>query len=149
MAELESTSHARAKWQNLLVSYDRDDRWRSDVEEFVSEYHKGGPCRVVERFEGAFNHNFRVRFDLSNHVDRLLRFPIPGDVMYPAEKINQEVAVMEFIREHTDIPIPKVIASGRTEKRFERLGPFIMEFIDGERLDEALYHDNKIKPGTS
>ncbi|KFY46050.1 hypothetical protein V495_02690 [Pseudogymnoascus sp. VKM F-4514 (FW-929)] len=147
-AALESNSRARAKWQNQLASYDLDDGWRSDMEEFVSEYHKGEPCRVVERFEGAFNHCFRLRFDLSNRADWLLRFPIPGDVMYPGEKINQEVAAMEFIREHTDIPIPKVITSGRTDGRFEGLGPFItMDFVDGERLDEALYQNDKIKPG--
>ena len=76
------------------------------------------------------------------------RFPIPGDVMYPAEKIDQEVAVMEFIREKTSIPIPKVIASGRAEGRFAGLESFIIvEFVDGERLDEALYQNDEIKPG--
>lgn len=147
-AALELSNRARAKWQNQLASYDRDDGWRSDVEEFVSEYHKGVPCRVVGRFEGPFNHCFRLRFDLSNHADWLLRFPIPGDAICPAEKIDQEVGVMEFIRQKTGIPIPKVIASGRAEGRFAGLDPFIiMEFVDGERLDEALYQDNKIKPG--
>lgn len=55
---------------------------------------------------------------------------------------------MEFIREKTSIPIPKVTASGRAEGRFAGLGPFIiMEFVDGERLYEALYENDEIKPG--
>jgi aminoglycoside phosphotransferase (APT) family kinase protein len=68
--------------------------------------------------------------------------------MYPAEKISQEIAVMGFIREKTSIPVPKIIVSGRTEGCFAGLGPFIiMEFVNGERLDEALYQNDKIKPG--
>lgn len=67
--------------------------------------------------------------------------------MRPAEKINQEVAIMKFVREKTMIPIPKVIACGTAKGRFTGLGPFIiMEFIEGERLDEVLYQDDKIKP---
>lgn len=54
---------------------------------------------------------------------------------------------MNFIKQKTRIPIPKVIASGTAEGRFAGLGPFIiMEFVEGERLDEALYHNDKIKP---
>lgn len=147
-AALESNSRARTKWQTLLASYDRDNGWRSDEEEFASEYHKGEPCRVVERVEGAFNHCFRVRFDLSNYAGWLFHFPIQGDNMYPAEKISQEIAVMGFIREKTSIPVPKIIVSGRTEGCFAGLGPFIiMEFVNGERSDEALYQNDKIKPG--
>jgi len=145
-AALEFNSRVRAQWQQKLASYNRDAGRRSDVEEIVSGFYNGERCRVVERFEGAFNHCFRLRFDMSDHADCLLRFPIPGDVMHPAEKIDQEVAVMKFIREKTSIPIPKVIASGTAEGRFAGLGPFIiMEFVEGERLDEALYQDNKIR----
>jgi len=145
-AMVESNSRIRAEWQKKLASYDHDGGRRSDVEEIASGFHNGERCRAVQRFEGAFNHCFRLRFDVSDHADWLLRFPIPGDIMYPTEKIDQEVAVMEFIREETSIPIPKVIASGIAEGRFAGLGPFIiMEFIEGERLDEALYQDNKIR----
>lgn len=148
MIELESNRHVQARWQEELALFDRDSPRRSDIEEFVSEFHKGEPCRVIESFEGAFNHCFRLRFNMCRDTDWLLRFPIPGDVMYPAEKINQEVAVMKFIREKTGIPIPKVIASGRAEGRFAGLGPFIiiMEFVDSERLDDALYENDEIRP---
>ncbi|KFY02556.1 hypothetical protein O988_02086 [Pseudogymnoascus sp. VKM F-3808] len=146
-AALESNRLVRAEWQRKLATYDHDKGLGSELEGFVSEFHSGKPCRVVERFEGAFNYCFRLRFDMSDHDDWLLRFPIPGDVMYPTEKVDQEVAVMKFIKEKTRIPIPKVIASGRTEGRFAGLGPFIiMEFVEGERLDEALYQNGNIKP---
>lgn len=146
-AALESNRLVRAEWQRKLASFDHDKGLGSELEGFVSEFHSGKPCRVVGRFEGAFNYCFRLRFDMSDHDDWLLRFPIPGDVMYPTEKVDQEVAVMKFIKEKTRIPIPKVIASGRTEGRFAGLGPFIiMDFVEGERLDEALYQNGNIKP---
>ena len=54
---------------------------------------------------------------------------------------------MKFVKEKTKIPIPKVIAYGTAKGYFTGLGPFIiMEFIEGERLDEVLYQDDKIKP---
>jgi hypothetical protein len=144
-AALESNRHIRANWMQKLASYDRQGQ-RSEVEEIASEFHSGERCQVIERFEGAFNYCFRLRFN-SDHTDWLLRFPIPGDVMRPAEKINQEVAVMKFVREKTKIPIPKVIACSTAKGHFIGLGPFIiMEFIEGERLDEVLYQDDKIKP---
>jgi aminoglycoside phosphotransferase (APT) family kinase protein len=68
--------------------------------------------------------------------------------MRPAEKVNQEVAIMKFVREKTKIPIPEFIACSTAKGHFAGLGPFIiMEFIEGERLDEVLYKDDKIKPG--
>lgn len=145
-AALESNHQIRAKWQQKLASYDREGGRRSYVEEIASGFRNGTPCRVVQRFEGAFNHCFRLHFDVGDHVDWILRFPIPGDVMHPAEKVEQEVIVMKFVREKTDIPIPKVIASGMAKGRFEGLGPFIiMEFVEGERLDETLFQDNKFR----
>ncbi|OBT47347.1 hypothetical protein VE00_02055 [Pseudogymnoascus sp. WSF 3629] len=113
-----SNKLVRAEWQERLASYDHDDGLGSDLEGFVSEFHSGKPCRVVERFEGAFNYCFRLHFDMIDHDDWLLRFPIPGDVMYPTEKVDQEVAVMNFITLKTRIPIPKVIASGRAPTLF-------------------------------
>jgi hypothetical protein len=128
-----------------LASYDGQGQ-RSDVEEIASGFRNGERCEAVERFEGAFNYCFRLRFD-SDHTDWLLRFPIPGDVMRPEEKTNHEVAVMKFVREKTKIPIPKVITYGIAEGNFTGLGPFIiMEFVKGERLDEVLYQDDEIKP---
>jgi hypothetical protein len=60
--------------------------------------------------------------------------------MYLTEKVDQEVAVMKFIKEKTRILILKVIASRRTKGQFARLGPFIiMDFVEGEHLDKALY----------
>ena len=57
-----------------LASYDGQGQ-RSEVEEIASECHNGERCQVIERFEGAFNYCFRLRFH-SDHIDWLLRFPI-------------------------------------------------------------------------
>lgn len=145
-AALEHNRQIKAKWTQKLASFDGKGQ-RSEVEEIVSAFHNGERCQVTERFQGAFNYCFRLHFDTSS-TEWLLRFPIPGDIMRPVEKANQEVAVMKFVKEKTKIPIPKVIAFDIAKGRFEGLGPFvIMEFIEGERLDEALYEGDHIKPG--
>jgi len=123
-----------------ITYFDRSNN-RSEVEELVSAYRNNQACRVVHRFQGAFNYCFKLRFD-EDGEEWILRFPIEGDTMDPVRKVLREVAVMRFIREKTSIPIPKVIASGIAEGKFLGLGPFIiMEFVRGERLDECLFDE--------
>jgi hypothetical protein len=45
-------------------------------------------------------------------------------------------------------PIPTIIAYGLDEDKASGLGPFIMEFIEGTRLDQLLTDDNEnFQPG--
>lgn len=53
--------------------------------------------------------------------------------MFPAEKIQREVAVMRFLADKTSISLPLVLHSGAAEESPDGLGPFIiMEFIEHE-----------------
>lgn len=71
----------------------------------------------------------------------VIRFPTPGRTYEPwrAEKVRNEVMVIEYLREHTTIPIPNVRFWGLVEESPQALGPFIvMDFVNGTDLDELL-----------
>lgn len=102
------------------------------VTEFTAS-HRGGSARPVDRARiadlGAFNLCFRMTFE--DGFSSLLRFPCPGRIMFPEEKVRKEVAVMRFLRQNTKIPVPEVIAySTRGDDSPAGLGPFIlMEYV--------------------
>ncbi|KAG9672585.1 hypothetical protein KCU69_g13335, partial [Aureobasidium melanogenum] len=60
--------------------------------------------------------------------------------MDPEEKVRREVAVLKFVREKTQIPVPKVIAYGSaSENQDPNIGPFIIsEWVDGKPLESLL-----------
>ncbi|RDA95607.1 hypothetical protein CP533_1157 [Ophiocordyceps camponoti-saundersi (nom. inval.)] len=130
------------EWLKLVASYDDRDAPRSRIEAIASQYRHGQPCRVIQRFQGAFNYCFRVQF-LDGHDDWILRFPIPGYSMNALQKTHNEVAVMRFVQSNTTIPVPRIIGSGVAEGEFDGLGPYIiMEFVQGTSLDDLLLEDD-------
>jgi hypothetical protein len=60
--------------------------------------------------------------------------------MFPAEKVQREVAVTRFLMDKTNITVPFVLHSGTVDESPDVLGPFIiMEFIEHEHdLVDAL-----------
>lgn len=100
------------------------------VTNFMASYRDG--VRPVDRARiadlGAFNLCFRMVFE--DGFSSLLRFPCPGRVMFPEEKVRNEVAVMTFLKQDTHIPVPKIIHHGMREESPAGLGPFIlMEYV--------------------
>ncbi|KFY09593.1 hypothetical protein V491_08086 [Pseudogymnoascus sp. VKM F-3775] len=78
---------------------------------------------------GAFN--VAVVIDFSEGGSTLIRFPKPGKVMFPEEKVRNEVAIMRYIQTHTSIPVPFILHWGTKEESPCGLGPFIiMEYVD-------------------
>jgi hypothetical protein len=64
----------------------------------------------------------------------LVRFTALGRVIARREKVEDEVAIMEYVAKHTEIPVPKVLGSGNCV-----VGPYIMmDFIDENPLSEYL-----------
>ncbi|KAG8411229.1 hypothetical protein J3459_016516 [Metarhizium acridum] len=60
----------------------------------------------------------------------VVRFTAIGRVTARAEKVEDEVAVMGYLAQHTAIPMPKVLGSGKCD-----LGPYIvMSYVDGKAL---------------
>lgn len=77
---------------------------------------------------GGFNVCFKM--DFTNNFGAVIRFPIPGAVMFPEEKVRNEVSAMQFILEKTSdtlpTPVPSVIRSAETKESPSDLGPFII-----------------------
>lgn len=102
--------------------------WRHDGAEYVG----------VKK--GSFNGSFVIR-NVDDGSKVLIRFPFPGQVYTPwlDEKVTNEVMVLGYIRTHTSIPVPRVLAWGPEDVSPSQLGPFIiMEFMEGTSLDTLL-----------
>jgi hypothetical protein len=87
---------------------------------------------------GSYNVGFKLIF--GDGTAWLLRFPRVGRVHdgYADEKVAMEVAVINFIRQKTTTPVPKIEAWGIAAQNPLSIGPFIiMEFIqDGVSLND-------------
>lgn len=97
----------------------------SEVCKLVSQFRKNDSCWLVSFDAGSFNLCIKVRFD-DGGPDWLVRFPVPGKTMFPNEKVRNEVAIMKFIEQRTNIPIPSVVAFGMAEDNPSGLGSFII-----------------------
>jgi Phosphotransferase enzyme family len=87
---------------------------------------------------GSFNLCVRLHWE-DGQSDWLIRFPIPGKSMFPEEKLRNEVAVMQFVQQSTNIPVPTVIAYASGADNPTGLGPFIiMTFVEGRKMSEIM-----------
>lgn len=69
----------------------------------------------------------------------LVRFVALGRGIARTEKVEDEVAIMEFVGVHTAIPVPKVLGTGKCV-----VGPYIvMDFIEGTPLSGYLRDPSK------
>lgn len=60
-------------------------------------------------------------------------------MVFPDEKVTNEARVIEFIRENTTIPVPRLISWGLTEDSPQKLGPFLISnFVHGVSLSSIL-----------
>ncbi|KAI9148108.1 kinase-like domain protein [Paramyrothecium foliicola] len=81
---------------------------------------------------GSFNISMMVRKGDSDEKV-IIRFPAPKKVYesWRDEKVRNEVMAMNYLREETTIPVPRVLDWGTTELSPENLGPFIiMEYVE-------------------
>lgn len=101
----------------------------TEIALFVAKYHLGTPVEVRTPLTGAYN--VAVVIDFRGGGSTLIRFPKPGRVMFPEEKVRNEVAVMRYIQAHTSIPVPFILHWGTKEQSPCGLGPFIiMEYVN-------------------
>lgn len=90
---------------------------------------------------GAFNVCFRVKYE--DGFEAIVRFAALGRVVFRMEKVENEVAVMNYLRQNTSIPVPRVLGFGKTWT-----GPYIvMEYVEGVSLSDLLKdHSEKGRP---
>jgi hypothetical protein len=140
------------RYDGLLYAESDDvyDNWRDtltdarmrELENFVaSRISDRGPAKFVSQHQGSYNMVFRFSFAFSSS-DVALRSPKPGHAAstLAQEKTANEVAWMEFLKEKTSIPLPRVYSYG-TEPGF--LSPLelpyiLMDWLPGDNLRRFL-----------
>lgn len=80
----------------------------------------------------SFNICYRVKYDDGFYA--IVRFAALGRTINRREEVENEVAVMIYLRQHTSIPVPEVLGAGTCWA-----GPYIvMSFVEGESLATLL-----------
>ncbi|KAH8763830.1 hypothetical protein BGZ57DRAFT_768619 [Hyaloscypha finlandica] len=105
------------------------------LSKFVSKF------RDDQQYCGSFN--FCCRFAFADGVQWVLRFPMPGKVMYLVEQVRRELGPKKYILGETNIRAPKLIAYGMEDDL--GLDPFVItEFIKGKTLDKLWKENPKV-----
>ncbi|MCJ1259931.1 hypothetical protein MMC24_007770 [Lignoscripta atroalba] len=95
----------------------------------IAKHHGGVGQEIFPPTRGGFNIHLKMTF-LSGRP-AMIRFPDPGRIKFPEEKIRKEVAVIRLLQEQTSIPVPFILHHGMTDESPFGLGPFIiMEYIE-------------------
>lgn len=90
---------------------------------------EGGTIELIG--QGAFNKVFKVTCPKGTFA---VRVTLPVDPRY---KTLSEVATLDLVREHTSIPVPKVIAFDAFHDNCIGFEWILMEYVSGTHLQEA------------
>ncbi|KND86221.1 hypothetical protein TOPH_09163 [Tolypocladium ophioglossoides CBS 100239] len=134
--ELRPPSDKQIKQQinNFIDSIDKDA-----ICALASKHNGGLSCDIRCQSKGSFNVCFVV--DFSDGTTRLVRLPLEPAVRDVWDKVRSEVYTMQYLRDHTNIPIPRVYAYGRSrlKRNSSALQVFMfLEYIDGRPLEKAM-----------
>ncbi|ORY31067.1 phosphotransferase enzyme family-domain-containing protein [Naematelia encephala] len=91
----------------------------------------GPGASVLKQFDQNYSKCYKIK---AEHGPLLLRLSLPVDVPW---KIESEVATMCYIRQHTKIPIPRVLRYDATNENVPHFPYISMEFIPGVNLYKA------------
>ena len=93
------------------------------IAKFMLKHDSGDDPEFTILRKGSFNITLQMKYTYSATN---IRFPQPGAILFPEEKVKNEVAVMRYISDQTSIPVPFILHSGIREESPLNLGPFIM-----------------------
>lgn len=118
-----------AKWVKQLLATSPENLAMN-----LASEHLGRRAKLACQWEtGAFNVCYRVQF-YDDIPEVIVRFSSLGRTIFRAEKVANEVAVIQYLRRHTTIPVPEVHGSGKTWT-----GPYIiLTYIEGVPLSNVL-----------
>jgi hypothetical protein len=133
-------------WKKKLY----DPNTLREIGRLIARHRGGVPEELHAPIRGAFNVCLRMSF--RDGGSAMIRFPCPGVVMFPEEKVRAEVAVMRYIAHHTSIPVPLVLHYGMTDESPRGLGPFIImedvehahDLVDALNTPGLGFHDRPI-----
>lgn len=99
----------------------------------LARKHRPGKTQAACRWKnGAFNICYRVKYD--DGVNIIVRFAALGRAVFRREKVENEVVVLNYLRQHTKVPVPEVYGKGTCWA-----GPYIvMAFVEGDSLSDVL-----------
>ena len=93
------------------------------IAKFILKHDSGDdPVFTILR-KGSFNITLQMKYTYSATN---IRFSQPGAILFPEEKVKNEVAVMRYVSDQTSIPVPFILHSGTREESPLNLSPFIM-----------------------
>lgn len=124
-------------WPKLLRT---DADIYNDIGVILSKQFSHLECALFDFLTtGGFNTSFKMTF--TNNSSAIIRFPLPGAIMFPEEKVRNEVSIMQFLLEQTSdkipIPIPTIFRWAETKKSPSELAPFIiMNYIPHQGWEE-------------
>lgn len=113
-------------WPKLLRT---DADIYNDIGVILSEEFSNLECVLFDFLTtGGFNTCFKMTF--IDNSSAIIRFPLPGAIMLPEEKVRNEVSIMRFLLDQTSdkipIPVPSVFRWAETKESPSELGPFII-----------------------
>ncbi|KAJ5972672.1 uncharacterized protein N7479_002590 [Penicillium vulpinum] len=120
-------------WPELLRT---DGDIYNDIGVILSEEFSDLECDLFDFLNtGGFNTCFKMSF--TNDFGAVIRFPMPGAIMFPEEKVRNEVSVMQSLLDKTSdkipIPVPSIFRWTEAKESHSKLGPFIiMNYIPHE-----------------
>ncbi|KAJ5373595.1 Aminoglycoside phosphotransferase [Penicillium concentricum] len=125
----EQAEETSDKW---LVQFIEHDVLRS-IAIFILTHNRGPASEVSILNKGSYNISVWLKYDNRDSGATVIRLSQPGAVMFPEEKVVNEVAIMRFLMDQTSITIPLVLHSGTKQESPLELGSFIMmEYIEHE-----------------
>ncbi|RAH68651.1 phosphotransferase family protein [Aspergillus aculeatinus CBS 121060] len=77
------------------------------IADFILLHNRGNATEFAILRKGSYNISLRLKYDPNGAT--VIRFPQPGAVLFPEEKIVNEVSVMRFLADQTTIPIPFIL----------------------------------------
>lgn len=127
LAEAQAEQFFRLWIRNLLANAPEELAGKLAV-----KHYPGTPTTASRFSNGAFNVCYRVTYQDGSRF--LVRFTALGRVLFRTEKVEDEVAVMNYLTQNTSIPVPTVIGSGKCA-----IGPYIvMTIMEGNILSNYL-----------
>ncbi|KAJ9630385.1 hypothetical protein H2204_008450 [Knufia peltigerae] len=99
----DSNTQTYETWKSKLLKRDNLSR----IGKLIDKHRGGGvPDALSAPQKGAFNAWTRLTF--ADGGSAVMRIPIPGKAMFPEEKTEREVAVVRFLTDETNVPVPFV-----------------------------------------
>ena len=111
---------------NLLIRFLKLEIKRP-ITEFMLDHNRDNGVEFTILKMGSYNISLQLKYENKSTIIRLSQ---PGAVLFPEEKVVNEVAAMRFLTDQTSIPIPFILESGTKQERPLELSPFIiMDYI--------------------